>query len=101
MAWGRRGRRNARWRDNAVDEVHRRLQALEARLPREDSEEEQEVQGGQEIAIDPMERLIEAINKQGTRVKVKVLDFKGELNPKVFLDWIQELEKYYDMEGIE
>ena len=48
-----------------------------------------------------MERLIEAIAKQGTRVKAKVLDFIGELNLEVFLDWIQELENYYAMAVIE
>lgn len=48
-----------------------------------------------------MERYIEALTKHITKVKVKALDFKGELNPEVFLDWIQELEKLFDMEGIE
>ena len=48
-----------------------------------------------------MERLIEAITKQGTRDKVEVPDFKGELNPELFMDWIQELEKYFDIEVIE
>ena len=48
-----------------------------------------------------MERIIEAITKQGTRAKVEVPDFKGELNLELFMDWIQELEKYFDIEGIE
>ena len=48
-----------------------------------------------------MERFIEEITKQGTKAKVEVPDFKGELNPELFMDPIQELEKYFDMEGIE
>ncbi|KAH9292377.1 hypothetical protein KI387_042439 [Taxus chinensis] len=101
MNWAGRGRRNARPRRNVEDELLRRLEALEARLTHEDSEEEPEVQRARFGAIDPMERLIEAVARQGAKVKVKVPDFKGELNPEVFMDWIQELEKYFEMEGIE
>ena len=32
---------------------------------------------------------------------VEVPNFKGEFNPELFMDWIQKLEKYFDMEGID
>ena len=70
-------------------------------MPYEESEEELEVPQGWTRVVDPMERLIEAITKQGTIAKVEVPDFKGELNLELFMDWVQELEKYFDMEGIE
>jgi hypothetical protein len=38
-----------------------------------------------------MERIIEEIYKQSTKVEEGVLDFKGDLNPKLFLDWIWDL----------
>ena len=101
LNWGRRGRRNARRREPIEEELLRRLETIESRLPPEESEEELEVPREWPRAANPMERLIEAITKQGTRVKVEVPDFKGELNPDLFMDWIQELEKYFDMEGIE
>ena len=69
-------------------------------MPYEEFEEELEVPRGRVKVVDPMERLIEAITKQGTSDKVEVPDFKG-LNPELFMDWIQELEKYFDIEGIE
>ncbi|GLJ35831.1 hypothetical protein SUGI_0719390 [Cryptomeria japonica] len=47
-----------------------------------------------------MERFIVVINKQGTRVKFEILDYKGELKPEVFMDWIKDLEKYYVMKEI-
>ena len=101
LNWGRRGRRNARRRVTLGKELLRRLEAIESRLPYEESEEELEVPRGRTRVVDPMERLIEAITKQGTKAKVEVPDFKGKLNPELFMDWIQELEKYFDMEGIE
>jgi len=101
LNWGRRGRRNARRRAPIEEELLRRLETIESRLPPEESEEELEVPREWPRTVNPMERLIEAITKQGTRVKVEVPDFKGELNPDLFVDWIQELEKYFDMEGIE
>ena len=101
LKWGRRGRRNARWRVTLDEELLRRLEAIESKFPYEESEEELEFPLGQIRVVYPMERLIEAITKQGTRAKVEVPDFKGELNPELFMDWIQELEKYFDIEGIE
>lgn len=101
LNWGRRGRRNVRRRGPIEEELLRRLETIESRLPPEESEEELEVSREWPRAANPMERLIEAITKQGTRVKVEVPDFKGDLNPNLFMDWIQELEKYFDMEGIE
>jgi hypothetical protein len=98
---GRRGMRNARQRVTLDEELLRRLEAIESTLSYEESKDELEVPRGWVRVVDPMERLIEAITKQGTRAKVEVPDFKDELNPKLFMDWIQELEKYFDIEGIE
>jgi hypothetical protein len=52
------------------------LEAIESRFPHEYYEEESVVQRGRIGAIDPMERLIEAITNQGTRVKVEILTSK-------------------------
>ena len=101
LNWGRRGRINARRREPIEEELLQRLEPIESRLSPKESEEELEVPREWPRTVNPMERLIEAITKQGTRVKVEVPDFKGELNPDLFMDWIQELEKYFDMEGIE
>jgi hypothetical protein len=81
--------------------MFQRFEAIESRFPHEYYEEESVVQRGRIGSIDPMDRLIEAITNRGTRVKFEILDFKGELNPELFLDWIQDLEKYFHMEGIE
>ena len=96
LNWGRRGKRNARRRVTLDEELLQRLEAIKSRLPYEESEEE--LERGRVKVVDTMERLIEAITKQGIGAKVEVPDFKGELNPKLFMDWIQELERYFDIE---
>ena len=62
-------------------EALRQSEALETRFCHEDSKEEPKVQRVWVGAVDPMERLIEAVAKQETKFKVNVPDFKGELNP--------------------
>ena len=64
LNWGRRGRRNAIRRVTLDEELLRRLEAIESRLPYEESEEELEVPRGRTKVVDSMERLIEAITKQ-------------------------------------
>ena len=70
LNWGRRGRRNARQIVTLDEELLRRLEAIKSRLPYEESEEELEIPRGRVRAIDPIERLIKVITKQGTMDKV-------------------------------
>ena len=34
------------------------------------------------------------------KVHVEVLDFDGRIDPKVFLDWLASLDRYFDWHGI-
>ncbi|GLJ15950.1 hypothetical protein SUGI_0263630 [Cryptomeria japonica] len=97
MNWGRRSRSNTGPQRN-FDQLLRRLNAIEGRLYLDESNEEYENLRNVASAVDPMEILIEAMTKQLSKVKVYISDFKGEINPDLFLDWVQELEKYFKME---
>ena len=47
------------------------------------------------------ERFFKALTKIGKRPKFKVLTFLGKLNPEELIDWINELEEYFEYEEIE
>ena len=47
------------------------------------------------------ERLFKARTKIGKRPKFDVLTFSGKLKPKELIDWINELEEYFECEDIE
>ena len=47
------------------------------------------------------ERLFKALNKIGKRPRFEVPTFSGKLNPEELIDWINELEEYFQYEGIE
>ena len=51
--------------------------------------------------LDPVERLIEAISRQGTKVKGKVSEFRGNLDIELLIDCLQELERYFNMNNME
>ena len=34
------------------------------------------------------------------KVHVEILDFDGRIDPKVFLDWLASLDRYFDWHGI-
>jgi hypothetical protein len=56
------------------------LEDLEVRLGGDESKHEHENVGADVQAIDRLERLMEAISKQGSKAKLDILEFKGELN---------------------
>ena len=47
------------------------------------------------------ERLFKALIKSGKRTKFNVPTFLGKLNPEELIDWINELEEYFEYEEIE
>ena len=47
------------------------------------------------------ERLFKAITKIGKRPKFDVPTFSRNINPKQLIDWINELEEYFEYEEIE
>ena len=47
------------------------------------------------------ENIFKAITKIGKRPKFNVPTFLGNLNPKELIDWINELEEYFEYEEIE
>jgi hypothetical protein len=86
MNWGSRGRRNAGNRWIIGEELIRRLETLEARQLHEEHKNLRK----QVDIIEPMERLIDVVTNQGVRTEVSKC--KGDLNPDLFIDWIQELK---------
>lgn len=65
--WGRRGKRNPGPRRNTM-EVFRRIEALEAKLQLDEFEDKQESLVNAARDLDPLEKLIEALKKQGSKV---------------------------------
>ena len=54
------------------------------------------------MARDPKEdRFFRAISKIGKRPKIQVPTFLGNLNLEELIDWINELEEYFEYEEIE
>ena len=47
------------------------------------------------------ERLFKPLPRLEKRHKFDVLTFLGKLNPKELIDWINELEEYFEYEEIE
>ena len=47
------------------------------------------------------ERFFRAMSKIGKRPKFKVPTFLGNINPKELINWINELEEYFEYEDIE
>lgn len=109
-ARGGRGGRNVAGRD-ALAALQRQIDALQEQLrrglnPREESEDEGKEEGSnveeEEEAIDQDQmRLIRAISKIGKRPRAEVPSYSGSLNPKELIDWINELEEYFEYEEIE
>jgi hypothetical protein len=74
-------------------------------LRREESEDEEEVEDSdveeeeEEIDQDQMQ-LIRSISKIGKRPKVEVPSYCRSINPEELIDWINELEEYFEYEEI-
>ena len=47
------------------------------------------------------ENLFKALTKIGKRPKFEVLTFLGKLNPEELINWINELEEFFEYEEIE
>ena len=86
------------------EQMHRRMK-LAVRDENEDEREEgqanQEEQEEEEVLNPEEERLFKALTKIGKRPKFKVQTFLGKLNPEELIDWINELEEYFEYEEIE
>ena len=69
----------------------------------EDDEEEeigQEGEGEEGIFNEAEERLFRAITKFGKRPTIDVGVFSGNLKPDELIDWVNELEEYFEYEDI-
>ena len=67
---------------------------------REEGQENQEEQE-EEVLNPEEEKLFKALTKIGKRPKFEVPTFLGKLNPEELIDWINELEEYFEYEEIE
>ena len=87
----------------ALQEQMCRGMNLAIRNESEDEREEgQAAQEEEEEVLNPEEeRLFKAIIKIGKRPKFEVPTFSGKLNPEELIDWINELEEYFEYEEIE
>jgi hypothetical protein len=89
-------------------ELHARLEAMEATQRREpdavdvsdadstDVEVEEAI--GERIFED---RLLRAVVRLGSRAKIEVTMYEGNLDVEEFLDWIRSMEKYFDYEDVD
>ena len=73
---------------------------------KEDSEDESKEEDHFEEAIeearDPEEtRILKAMSKMWKRPKIEVSTFSGSLGPKELIDWINEIDEYFEYEEIE
>ena len=68
---------------------------------RKEGQVDQEEQEEEEVLNPKQERLFKAITKIGKRPKFEVPTFLGKLNPEELIDWINELEEYFEYEEIE
>ena len=68
---------------------------------REEGQVNQEEQEEEEVLNPKEEKLFKAITKIGKRPKFKVPTFSRKLNPEELIDWINELEEYFEYEDIE
>ena len=67
----------------------------------EEGQVNQEEQEEEEVLNLEEEKLFKAITKIGKRPKFEVSTFFVKLNPEELIDWINELEEYFEYEEIE
>ena len=67
---------------------------------REEEQVNQEEQKEEVMNLDE-EKLFKALIKIGKRPMFKVPTLSGKLNPEELIDWINELEEYFEYEEIE
>jgi hypothetical protein len=64
--------------------------------------EMEEVEVEEAITEDVVEeRLLRAVVKLGSRVKIDIPMYEGNLDTEELLDWIREMDKYFDYEDVE
>jgi hypothetical protein len=67
-----------------------------------DSKSEDELECEEVVAEDASnERLIRAIARMGTKVKMDIPVYEGNLDAEEILDWIRALDTYFDYEDVE
>ena len=92
--------------------LQRQIQALQEQMRRgmniavrEESEDEAEPVAEpaeeREVLNTEEARLFKAISNIGKRPKFDVPTYSGNLNPEELIDWINELEEYFEYEEIE
>jgi hypothetical protein len=90
--------RQLRARLDAMETTQRRApEAGDVSDDESENLEEEEVVGEQAAE----ERLLRVVVKLGTREKMEVLMYEGNLNVEELLDWISALDKYFDYEEID
>ena len=85
------------------EELHRGTNVATGDESEEDEEEEeigQEGEGEGEVLNQVEERIFRAITKFGKRPRIDVGVFSGNLKPDELIDWINELEEYFEYEDI-
>jgi hypothetical protein len=98
------GGRNVRVIEEGFRALQRQVQAIQEELCRgADVRRREKIEASFEEeewdAMDPGEfRLIRAISKIGKRPKVEVSNFFRNLNPKELIDWINDMEEYFEYE---
>jgi hypothetical protein len=67
-----------------------------------DSESEIEAEQKEEVAAEDAanERLIRAITRMGAREKMDIPVYEGNLDAEELLDWIRDLDTYFDYEDV-
>jgi hypothetical protein len=64
--------------------------------------ENEEVEVQEVVAEDVVEeRLLKEVVKLGAREKIDIPVYEGNLDVEEFLDWIREMEKYFDYEDVD
>jgi hypothetical protein len=94
--------------EREMRELRARLDAMETTQRRapdvgdvSDAEsEEMEVEGaaGEDVAE---ERLLKVVVKLGAREKIEIPMYEGNLDVEELLDWIREMDKYFDYEEVD
>ena len=86
------------------EQIHRGLNVSTSNESKEENEEQanvaQEGADEGEVLNEVEEKLFRAISNLGKRPKFDLGMFSGNLNPNKLIDWINELEDYFEYEDI-
>jgi hypothetical protein len=94
--------------EREMRELHLRMDAMETTQRRApdaggiNNAENEEVEVEEVVVEDVVkERLLKEIVKLGAREKIDVPMYEGNLDMEELLDWIREMDKYFDYEDVE